>query len=193
MSGYGDKVHLKMGKHFFMSTKTSLSRFPDSMLARLVSDTWLEAADQSVGSDGQVSQPKIPEFTIQRSGTYFPIHSCIPQGPEWKCPTSQQSKSALLEEADFYGIQELVNLLREWEGPLNCGYKVKLDLDMRIIDKHAIYRTMLALASVPDDINAIVRLPLVYDAKCTQIRLILCTMWLCVYFVSVWRFRGCAW
>lgn len=100
--GANQWVRLNVGGQIFLSTKTTLSRDPNSFLARLIRD------DSELISD----RDETGAFLIDRDPRYFaPVLNYLRHGK--LVVESNLSEEGMLEEAEFYNIINLIALVRE--------------------------------------------------------------------------------
>ncbi|XP_014253922.1 BTB/POZ domain-containing protein KCTD5 [Cimex lectularius] len=95
-------VKLNVGGTCFLTTKTTLSRYPDSFLYRLCKD------DSDLISD----RDEKGAYLIDRDPTYFsPILNYLRHGK--LIINKDLEEEGVLEEAEFYNITELIRLVKE--------------------------------------------------------------------------------
>ena len=104
-NGKSDWVRLNVGGKYFVTTKSTLvGSFPDSMLERMFSDhsgyKWFSAVDETGA------------YLIDRSPSYFePILNFLRHGQ--LILDTNVSAAGVLEEAKFYGLSNLVEILEK--------------------------------------------------------------------------------
>ncbi|CAH2106236.1 unnamed protein product [Euphydryas editha] len=95
-------VKLNVGGTYFLSTKTTLSRDPNSFLYRLVQE------DSDLISD----RDETGAYLIDRDPTYFsPVLNYLRHGK--LVINNDIAEEGVLEEAEFYNITELIRLVKE--------------------------------------------------------------------------------
>ncbi|XP_055390146.1 BTB/POZ domain-containing protein KCTD5 [Condylostylus longicornis] len=94
-------VKLNVGGTTFLTTKTTLSRDPNSFLSRLVQE------DSDIKSD----KDETGAYLIDRDPRYFaPVLNYLRHG---KLVLDGLSEEGVLEEAEFYNVTQLISLLKE--------------------------------------------------------------------------------
>ncbi|KDR19053.1 BTB/POZ domain-containing protein KCTD5 [Zootermopsis nevadensis] len=94
-------VRLNVGGTYFLTTKTTLSRDPNSFLFRLCQDSDLISDRDETGA-----------YLIDRDPTYFsPILNYLRHGK--LVINKDLTEEGVLEEAEFYNITELIDLVKE--------------------------------------------------------------------------------
>ncbi|XP_045772278.1 BTB/POZ domain-containing protein KCTD5 [Maniola jurtina] len=95
-------VKLNVGGTYFLTTKTTLSRDPNSFLYRLVQE------DSDLISD----RDETGAYLIDRDPTYFsPVLNYLRHGK--LVINNDIAEEGVLEEAEFYNITELIRLVKE--------------------------------------------------------------------------------
>lgn len=101
-NGNKEWVKLNVGGTVFQTTKTTLSRDPNSFLYRLVQED----------SDLISEQDDTGAFLIDRDATYFsPILNYLRHGK--LVINKGLAEEGVLEEAEFYNIAELITMIKE--------------------------------------------------------------------------------
>ncbi|EDW25868.1 GL14263 [Drosophila persimilis] len=94
-------VKLNVGGTYFLTTKTTLSRDPNSFLSRLIQE------DSDLISD----QDETGAYLIDRDPKYFaPVLNYLRHG---KLVLDGVSEEGVLEEAEFYNVTQMIALLKE--------------------------------------------------------------------------------
>ncbi|XP_058978066.1 BTB/POZ domain-containing protein KCTD5 [Musca domestica] len=94
-------VKLNVGGQYFLTTKTTLSRDPNSFLSRLIQE------DCDLISD----KDETGAYLIDRDPKYFaPVLNYLRHG---KLVLDGVSEEGVLEEAEFYNVTQLIALLKE--------------------------------------------------------------------------------
>ncbi|KAH8259960.1 hypothetical protein KR038_001528 [Drosophila bunnanda] len=94
-------VKLNVGGTYFLTTKTTLSRDPNSFLSRLIQE------DSDLNSD----RDETGAYLIDRDPKYFaPVLNYLRHG---KLVLDGVSEEGVLEEAEFYNVTQLIALLKE--------------------------------------------------------------------------------
>ncbi|XP_045478317.1 BTB/POZ domain-containing protein KCTD5 [Harmonia axyridis] len=95
-------VRLNVGGTYFLTTKTTLARDPNSFLFRLIQkDSDLKSDKDETGA-----------YLIDRDPNYFsPILNYLRHGK--LIINNGLAEEGVLEEAEFYNIAELINLIKE--------------------------------------------------------------------------------
>ncbi|KAL9872443.1 BTB/POZ domain-containing protein KCTD5 [Glossina fuscipes] len=94
-------VKLNVGGQYFLTTKTTLSRDPNSFLSRLIQE------DCDLISD----RDETGAYLIDRDPKYFaPVLNYLRHG---KLVLDGVSEEGVLEEAEFYNVTQLITLLKE--------------------------------------------------------------------------------
>ncbi|EDW06209.2 BTB/POZ domain-containing protein KCTD5 [Drosophila mojavensis] len=94
-------VKLNVGGTYFLTTKTTLSRDPNSFLSRLIQE------DCDLISD----RDETGAYLIDRDPKYFaPVLNYLRHG---KLVLDGVSEEGVLEEAEFYNVTQLIALLKE--------------------------------------------------------------------------------
>ncbi|KNC25835.1 hypothetical protein FF38_08136 [Lucilia cuprina] len=94
-------VKLNVGGQYFLTTKTTLSRDPNSFLSRLIQE------DCDLISD----RDETGAYLIDRDPKYFaPVLNYLRHG---KLVLDGVSEEGVLEEAEFYNVTQLITLVKE--------------------------------------------------------------------------------
>lgn len=111
--GHGNWVKLNVGGTVFTTTKSTLSKDPDSFLARLSSPL-----PSNVGNNGHSSSTLGSDcdhqnaFLIDRDPHYFgPVLNFLRHGK--LVMDKNLSEEGVLEEAEFYNVKNLILLIKE--------------------------------------------------------------------------------
>jgi len=97
-----EKIRLNVGGSYFVTTKSTLTKFSDSMLGTMFSGRHKIVVDKEDGS-----------VFIDRSPKYFDqILSYLRDGDVF-VPENSQDKYGLIKEADFYGLKGLADIVSE--------------------------------------------------------------------------------
>lgn len=118
--GSNQWVRLNVGGSIFLTTKTTLSRDPNSFLARLIQDSDLISDKDETGA-----------YLIDRDPRYFaPVLNYLRHG---KLVLDGLSEEGVLEEAEFYNVTHLIGLIKE------C---ITLRDNRPTLDKKRVYRVL---------------------------------------------------
>jgi len=99
-----EKIRLNVGGSLFLTTKSTLTKFSDSMLGTMFS-----------GRHKIVVEKEDSAVFIDRSPQYFSqILNYLRDGDVF-VPDNEQDKYGLIKEADFYGLKGLVDLVQAGE------------------------------------------------------------------------------
>ncbi|KAL7029026.1 hypothetical protein ACKWTF_006068 [Chironomus riparius] len=116
-------IKLNVGGNLFMTSRETLLKDPNSMLARLISDSDLISDKDENGA-----------YLIDRDGKYFsPVLNYLRHGK--LILDNGLSAEGVLEEAEFYNITHLIALVKE--------HIQKRDLQTSVVDnKQRVYRVL---------------------------------------------------
>ncbi|EER10500.1 potassium channel tetramerisation domain containing protein, putative [Perkinsus marinus ATCC 50983] len=105
-----DVITLSVGGKIYQVTKSTLDKYPDTMLSRMVSEDWKMSKNDSKDDTGKVASP--PSVFIDRDGALFEYilnwyrngEICIP----WTV-----SEEAVRREASYFALPDDVRVVRD--------------------------------------------------------------------------------
>ncbi|XP_066271777.1 BTB/POZ domain-containing protein KCTD21-like [Branchiostoma lanceolatum] len=114
MSRYDSIVNLNVGGHFYTTARSTLTRYPDSMLGAMFGEDFEFDTMQSVQDDQG-------RYFIDRNGRLFEHVLNFLRTHQLVLPEDFKELPLLEIEADFYQIQPLIEALRSYKAPFETS------------------------------------------------------------------------